>query len=770
MDMKSSSIFAEPWAQPYLLEGAFGLEKEHVRVDEAGNLALTPHPRAFGDKLANPYITVDFSESQLEMITPPQRSMGEALGFLETIHDVVVENLTDELLWPQSMPPALPEDGSKIPLAVFDDEHRALTEYREFLAQTYGRRKQLISGIHVNISVSDQLLRGMQKRLAMNDLTFSEFKSWAYMRALRNMMRYRWMMVVMLGNAPAAHQSYASMCCDMPETGGDARGSEHSVSIRASMCGYRNNEEFILDYSSQSGLNCSVRSLVDQGKLIHEKELYSPIRLKCDHKTGELTHLELRILDLDPSVKVGIRPQSLHLLHLFMLWAMGQDETREFDADEQMMAVQNQYRAACCGFHSELLDNHGVPFADGAKDFVVDFLSELESLIVDDGELAGEYRSSLADLHAQLAGGQISPLELTKRQIREHGFVASNLQRAKDFRAQSLAQGFNFYAYQDMELSTQLMMREAVLRGVKFELIDRAENFVKFEKAGHVEYVQQATKTSHDTYSSVLMMENKVVTKKVLADAGIRVPLGGDYDDVARAKVDFAIYQGEAIVVKPKSTNFGLGISILKENDSRQNYEQALEMAFAEDKSVLVEPFISGREFRFFLINGKVEGILHRVPANVLGDGESTISQLIEEKNLDPLRGVGYRTPLEKIAAGPAEEMFLQAQGLGFHCVPAAGKKVYLRENSNISTGGDSIDFTDDIHSSYFEIAERAAAAMGVNITGLDMMIDDINEPASETNYAIIEMNFNPAIHIHCHPYQGKNRQLNVKMMDFLGY
>jgi glutamate--cysteine ligase len=117
-----------------------------------------------------------------------------------------------------------------------------------------------------------------------------------------------------------------------------------------------------------------------------------------------------------------------------------------------------------------------------------------------------------------------------------------------------------------------------------------------------------------------------------------------------------------------------------------------------------------------------------------------------------------------------AESMFLKQQNKDFNTIPTSGEVVYLRENSNISTGGDSIDFTDDIPDSYKQIAVRAAQALNVAITGLDMIIPDVSAEATYGNYAIIELNFNPAIHIHCHPFQGKNRKLNEKLMDVLGY
>ena len=127
-----------------LREGCFGLEKENVRVNQDGTLALTPHPAVFGDKGKHPYITTDFSESQVEMITPPLPSVGEALGFMETLHDVVTENIGDELLWPQSLPPVLKEN-QEIPIAHYSGEFKDKEYYRQKLAGTYGKERQLIS-------------------------------------------------------------------------------------------------------------------------------------------------------------------------------------------------------------------------------------------------------------------------------------------------------------------------------------------------------------------------------------------------------------------------------------------------------------------------------------------------------------------------------------------------------------------------------------------------------------------------------------------------
>lgn len=138
-------------------KGRFGIEKESVRVNENGELATTPHPEIFGEKTENPYITVDFSESQIEMITPTVNSVEKAYDFLRNIHEIVATNLKDEYLWSQSVPPILPSE-ELIPLGKFP-QNKELEKYREKLALKYGRKKQLLSGIHFNFSFDDEFLK-----------------------------------------------------------------------------------------------------------------------------------------------------------------------------------------------------------------------------------------------------------------------------------------------------------------------------------------------------------------------------------------------------------------------------------------------------------------------------------------------------------------------------------------------------------------------------------------------------------------------------------
>lgn len=324
--------------------------------------------------------------------------------------------------------------------------------------------------------------------------------------------------------------------------------------------------------------------------------------------------------------------------------------------------------------------------------------------------------------------------------------------------------------YENLELSTQMVIQEALDRNIKVEILDRDDNIIRLSKGNKVEYIKQATRTSLDSYIAPLIMENKEVTKIILRENGLRVPNGVAIKSKEEGIKKIESFWGRDLVIKPKSTNFGQGVVILKWKYAIEDVIKAMEMAFTYDKSVLIEEFISGKEYRFFIVDEEVVAILHRVPANVSGDGKHTICELVEEKNKNPLRGKGYVTPLEKITLGQIEKEYLSYQGKMFDTVPAEGEIVYLRENSNISTGGDSIDFTDDIISEYKQIAVNSAKAIGAKICGADIIIHDINTKPSEKNYGIIELNYNPAIHIHDYPFLGKNRHVEKKILNLLGF
>ena len=760
------------------LEGLFGLEKENIRVDQDGNLALTPHPKVFGNKLKHPYITTDFSESQIEMITPPLPEIGQTIGFLETIHDIVSLELKDEYLWPQSIPPILPAD-QHIPIARYDEDGKEAREYREFLAQKYGPKNQLFSGIHFNFSFSEKLL-GLLYRNLNSSVSFDEFKDEIYLKTTRQMLRLRWLYVLLFGNSPVVDPSFELRCKMAPYP---VDSNVIALSIRNSCYGYRNFDDLYPDYGSVKGFIASINQMVKDRKIAAAKELYSAVRPKFIHTPDHISYLEFRFIDIDPLTKAGISSEALRFLHALALYGLLTDEPDSFGAEAQAEANRCHTGVALYGLNNVPCMVNGKLYNIWQKaQLIIKEISGLfETIDIDNTE----YLEALNQASGLTEDPKQRKVFEVLRGVVSMGYIPFHVERARQYLTASRNVNYNFYGLENMELSTQLLLREAVKRGVSFEILDRKENFVRFRKDENTQYVKQATKTSLDNYASILAMENKLVTKKILEEQKIRVPKGLEYTSAEAAKSDFLIHRGKPVVIKPNQTNFGLGITILKDNTDETTFRRAVDIAFEYDTTILAEEFISGKEYRFFVIGDEVVGILHRVPANVTGDGVKTIRELVELKNQDPLRGKGYRTPLEKIRTGEAEAIFLKTQNKDFDTVPALGEVVYLRENSNISTGGDSIDITDDIPASYKQIAVRAAKALNVVITGLDMIIQDIKithpmtsshrmsweiHEATDDNYAIIELNFNPAIHIHCHPFRGKNRKLNEKLMDALGY
>lgn len=759
-----NSLYKDIW------RGNFGLEKENNRVDVNGKLALTPHPKAFGSKMENPYIKTDFSESQIEMITPVLETTDEAYKFLETIHDIVTLELNEEYLWPSSNPPALPGD-EEIPIALMNDLRE--DNYRLQLADKYGRKRQLISGLHYNFSFNEEFLKRLYKALDI-DKNFKDFKDSIYLKVARNVLKYRWLLIYLTGASPVFNKTYIKKCVQLSEHfDEESHFFSNMNSLRNSVCGYRNEKLLCVSYDSVEEYVRDLQSLVKSKELLNTREYYSPVRIKpakgrqIDQALLQdgIAYLELRMIDLNPLYKIGVSRESLKFVHLFLVF-MILIEDGPYGEEEQKVAALNHDSLIMNGLQGSLFGEE--ESYTTLKEKAITLINEMEQMLQMLKSSDETFMRLLEQEKQKIKRPELSFGAIVKSEIQQSSYLSYHMDKAKQYAKESKASGYQFIGYEDLELSTQLLLKAAIKRGISFDFLDREENFILLQKGEKKEYIKQATKTSLDSYSTVLIMENKVVTKKVLKKYGIRVPEGRVYRNLDLALDDYWTYRNKPIVIKPKSTNFGLGITIFARDFSQEDYQKAFEMAFEHDQTVLLEEFITGKEYRFLVMGDEVVGILHRVPANVVGDGIHTIEQLVHEKNKDPLRGKGYKTPLERIELGEVEKMFLKHQSKHITDIPTIGEVVYLRENSNISTGGDSIDFTDEIPDSYKNIAIQSAKAAGATFCGVDMMIEDIEKEATNMNYSIIEINFNPAIHIHCYPYKGRNRKADEKILDLL--
>lgn len=329
---------------------------------------------------------------------------------------------------------------------------------------------------------------------------------------------------------------------------------------------------------------------------------------------------------------------------------------------------------------------------------------------------------------------------------------------------QAPANDFQLPGYENLELSTQNLIADAIKYGIQFQVLDEVEQILKLTYGSHTEYIKEGNITHFDSALSHALMGNKIVTKAILNTAGIQVPSGFEFHDLNDALRHFDQLPS-AFVVKPKSTNYGIGISIFKETTIQADYEEAVKIAFENDDAIIVETYAHGTEFRFYVQNGEVLAVLERFPANVVGDGVHSIQQLVAIKNTDIRRGEHHRTPLEKIKLGDVERLTLSLQGFDVQSVPKAQERVFLRENSNVSTGGDSIDRTEQVSDYYKAIAVKVAHALDVTITGVDIIIPDASQKGP---YFVIEANQNPMMQMHLFPAIGKSRRVTESLIKLL--
>ena len=664
-------------ARPFIDQARFGIEREGQRVDLAGNLAKTDHPAIFGDRSYHPYIQTDFSETQTEMITPVTDSIPELFQYLAAVYDVTARSIPkEEMIWPLSMPPALPEKDEAIIIAKLKNFEDVL--YRRYLAKEYGKRKQMVSGIHFNFEFGDELLRTLfSHQEEFQD--FSEFKTELYLKTARNFMRYRWMITYLFGASPMSEKNYFL---------DESHPQEPVRSIRNSALGYTNHPNVKVSYASMKQYLADIERMIEEGKLSEEKEFYTPLRFRGGKKVADLAttgvrYIELRNIDLNPYARLGINPEQVRFLQLFLMYMLWTEEKE--DCDQWVAEGTTRNNKVALEQPSDQTEFHqeGREILEGMKQMLVE-LDWLDSLY-----LVEEALTQMDHPEQTLAAKLYQEAQLSSQQ---EVAVALGHQYYKE----SHERPYQLAGFREMELSTQIFMFDAIQKGVQVKVLDESDQFLRLQFQDHVEYVKNANMTSKDSYIVPLIMENKTVTKKVLKEAGFRVPGGAEFSSMEEAVKAYPRFAEQAFVIKPKSTNYGLGITIFKEGASLEDYQAGLAIAFREDSSVLVEEFMPGTEYRFFVIDGEVQAIMLRVPANVIGDGIRTVKELVEEKNSDPLRGTNHRAPLELIQLGELEQLMLKEQGLTIESVPQANQIVYLRENSNISTGGDSIDMTDE--------------------------------------------------------------------------
>ncbi len=364
--------------------GLKGLEKESLRLSAGGRIAQTPHPAALGSALTHPWITTDYSEALIELITPPCIKAEQALHFMGDIHAFVHQNLEEELLLATSMPIGLDGDAS-IPIARYGHSNIGQMKhiYRRGLAYRYGKTMQSIAGVHFNYSVNENLWPVLQD-IEGHRGTLSDYIAAAYFGVIRNVHRYGWLLIYLFGNSPAICKSFfrgrEALASRFAELDASTLYRPNATSLRMSDIGYRNDNQTSLDISINTveAYIASLEAAINQpypayeaigikadgeyrqlnaNILQIENEYYSLIRPKQITHTGEkptlalrkrgVRYVELRALDLLSLQPEGISLDEIRFLETFVLYCLLTESPR-FDAEEKAECNRNSLNVACC--------------------------------------------------------------------------------------------------------------------------------------------------------------------------------------------------------------------------------------------------------------------------------------------------------------------------------------------------------------------------------------------------------------------------------------
>jgi glutamate--cysteine ligase len=435
--------------------GRKGVEKESLRVSPAGEIVQTRHPYALGAPLTNDNITTDFSESLIELVTPPFLESWELLQYLCNIHQFVYRHLDDELLWATSMPGAI-ESDARIPLAQFGSSNvgRMKTVYRHGLGVRYGRVMQAISGVHFNYSFSSDLW-DVLAHVSKSTQSRQDFVSEQYFGVLRNYRRYGWLVLYLFGTSPAVSKSFfAGRELNLPSFDRDTVYEPYGTSLRMSDIGYRNKNQATVSVSVNS-LDEYVRDLsraistpyppyekigvkvdgqylqLNANVLQIENEYYSYIRPKRIARSGErptkalqragVEYVEVRALDVSAFDPVGVNQNKLRFLEAFLALCLLR-ESEPIGRAEQEALDANHLKVARHGREPGLtLNREGRSFP--MKDWARELLDSMQGLseMLDHGEAARPYTAALEQQRAKLDDVERTPSARLLNEMRQSG-------------------------------------------------------------------------------------------------------------------------------------------------------------------------------------------------------------------------------------------------------------------------------------------------------------------------------------------------------------
>ncbi len=311
--------------------------------------------------------------------------------------------------------------------------------------------------------------------------------------------------------------------------------------------------------------------------------------------------------------------------------------------------------------------------------------------------------------------------------------------------------------------STGSIVDAAVVRGIPFRRLTRG-SLVQLGWGSKQRRIQ-AAESDHSSAIAESIAQDKELTKKLLDAVGVPVPDGRPVvsaDDAWAALCQI----GAPVVIKPQDGNQGKGVTA--NVTTREQLNIAYAAATEISSEVMVERYIPGYDFRLLVVGNQVVAAARRDPPMVVGNGENSVRELVEQVNSDPRRSEGHATTLTKIRIDDIALARLALQGYDPDSVPKKGARVVLRNNANLSTGGTATDVTDDVHPDIVASAVAAAQMVGLDICGVDVVCNSVLKPLQEQEGGIVEVNAAPGLRMHLHPSYGKGRAVGDAIISMM--
>ena len=434
-----------------------GIEKESLRVSPDGHLAKTPHPKPLGSALTHTSITTDYSEALLEFITSPSDSIDQVLEELDEIHRFTYQHIDSELLWVSSMPCQLGDDSS-IPVGKYGSSNigKMKQVYRVGLGHRYGRLMQTIAGIHYNFSIPDALWLDLQATSG-NQQSLQDYKTDGYFSTIRNFRRYSWLLLYLLGAAPAVCRSFVrNRQHRLQQVGEDSHSlyTPYATSLRMGDLGYQSDAQssLIVCYNNLEQYVSTLRSALqqpyptydqiglkdDQGNykqlstalLQIENEFYSAIRPKRTTCSGEtplqaledrgVEYIEVRCVDLNPLLAGGIDAETIRFLDTFLLFCLLSDSP-ETNNQEYKNITENMHRTVYNGRdpNVELLKgDSSAPLRDWGTSLITAMTDVAKRL--DEAHQSEDYSAALNTMRQRLASEQTTPSAMLLKEMADN--------------------------------------------------------------------------------------------------------------------------------------------------------------------------------------------------------------------------------------------------------------------------------------------------------------------------------------------------------------